>query len=117
MKLLKIKKKDGEVICDRCVLAESFFERAKGLMFSHNIPEKGDGMLIKPCNSIHTFFMNYGLHIVFLNSENKVVKVIKNLSPWRMTRIYFSSAQVLEIKDDRQINITEGETLEVLCIS
>jgi len=117
MKIFKVKNQKGEIICERCVLADSFFLRALGLMFSDNIPEGGDGMLIKPCNSIHTFFMRYPLHIIFLNSENKVVKVIKNLSPWRMTRIYFSASQVIEIKSDRNINIEIGESLEVLCIN
>lgn len=115
MKIFTVKNSRGEIICKRCVLAEDFFSRAQGLMFSSEIPNDGDGMLIKPCNSIHTFFMRYPLHIVFLNAENKVIKVIRDLSPWRMTRIYFSASQVLEIKSDKTINISEGEFLEVLC--
>lgn len=117
MKVLTIKKKNGEIICHKCVLANSFFERAKGLMFSQLVPEGGDGMLIHPCRSIHTFFMNYGLHIIFLDDKYKVIKVIKNLSPWRMTGIYFRATQVLEIKEDRDVNVAVGEQLEVLCIN
>ncbi len=115
MKKIIIKKNNGEIVCENAVLADGFFERAQGLMFSDNIPHQGDGMLIKPCNSIHTFFMNYDLHIIFMDSKNKVIKVIKNMKPWRMTRMYFTSHQVLELKTDRDVNVSVGEVLEVLC--
>ena len=115
MNKIIIKKNNGEIVCENAVLADGFFERAQGLMFSDIIPHQGDGMLIKPCNSIHTFFMNYDLHIIFMDSKNKVIKVIKNMKPWRMTRMYFTSHQVLELKTDRDVNVSVGEVLEVLC--
>lgn len=117
VKKLIIKKINGEIVCSNALLADGFFERAQGLMFSNTIPFEGDGMLIKPCNSIHTFFMNYDLHIIFMDSKNKVIKVIKNMKPWRMTRMYFTSHQVLELKTDKDVNVTVGDVLEVLCIN
>lgn len=116
MKVFSVKNQNGEEICKKCILAETFFDRAKGLMFGDTLPLGSDGMIINPCNSIHTFFMKFNLHIIFLNSENKVVKVIKNLPPWRITRIYFSAKKVLEIKSEKNINLSEGDVLEVICI-
>ena len=75
MKHFKIKNKSGDLICEKCICAESFFDRAKGLMFSDKIPQGGDGMLISPCNSIHTFFMRYDLDIIFLNTNFEVIKI------------------------------------------
>ena len=112
-----LKKIDGEVICKNMMIAESFSERLKGLMFSEKLPNC-DGFLLNPCRSIHTFFMLYSIDVVFLNKHLKVVKVIKNLKPWRITLIYFRAEQVLEMKaGDLKENISAGDQLEAVCIN
>ncbi len=117
MKKVKVIKKNGEIICNNAIVADTFFERGKGLMFSSEIPDSGDGMLIEPCNSIHTCFMKYNLHIVFLNSKNSVVKIIKNMKPWKFSLIYLRARKVLELKADNDLNLEVGDELEVLCIN
>jgi uncharacterized membrane protein (UPF0127 family) len=32
---------------------------------------------------VHTFFMRFPMDVVFLDREGKVVKVVRNLKPWR----------------------------------
>jgi hypothetical protein len=77
-----------------------------------------DGLLIKQCRSIHTFFMMYPLDIVFMNSEMKIKKIIRNIKPWRMTFIYFTSTQVLELEAGTlPLEVHEGDKLEVICIN
>lgn len=86
-------------------------------MFSKKLPDC-DGFLIKPCNSIHTFFMHYPIDVVFLDKNYKVVKIIYNLNPWRMTLVYLNSHQVLEMKAGTlNKNLTEGEIVEAICIN
>lgn len=115
--IFKLKTSSGEILCHKMILAESFFGRLKGLMFSAELPDC-DGFLIRPCNSIHTFFMRYPLDIVFLDQNFNVVKVLYDLSPWRMTWIYFRSYQVLEMKAGTlRANLQTGEKLEAICIS
>ena len=78
-------------------IAKTFWERFLGLMFSNDL--KGfDGMLITPCNSIHTFFMNYSLDVVFMDKSFNIVKIIRNLKPRRITGLYLKATQVLELK-------------------
>nr|BDT30036.1 DUF192 domain-containing protein [Bacteriovorax sp. HI3] len=109
--------KSGEIICNKMMIAENFFSRLKGLMFSAELPEC-DGFLIRPCNSIHTFFMRYSLDIIFLDQNFNIVKVLYDLSPWRMTWIYFRSYQVLEMKAGTlKKGLQPGEKLEAVCIS
>ncbi|MBC7429648.1 MAG: DUF192 domain-containing protein [Bacteriovorax sp.] len=99
------------------IVASNILSRMKGLMFSAKLPDC-DGFLISPCNSIHTFFMLYPLDIVFMDKDFKIVKVLYNLNPWRMTWIYFSSHQVLEMKAGTlKKNLNQGDTLEAICIS
>ena len=60
--------------------AESLKEKTKG-MIGRNEP-----VFFKTRFGIHTFFMKFPINVYILDSENKVVIVKKNLSPWR---VYF----------------------------
>lgn len=115
--MMTIKNQKGEVIAAKVKLANSFLTRLKGLMFSNDLPDC-DGLLISPCNSIHTFFMNYSLDIIYMTKDFEVVKVIKNIKPWRMTRMYLKAFQVLEMKSGSlKIDLSQGEKLEAVCIN
>ena len=60
---------------------DTFFKRLKGLMFRIR-PIKDEGILLKPCNSIHMFFMFFPIDVIFLNEANEVVFVKENVKPW-----------------------------------
>jgi len=112
MNLVRIKKREFE-IATRVEIADSSIKRIIGLMFTKNLGER-DGLLITPCNSIHTFFMRYDLDIVFLSRNNKVVKVIRNMKPWRMTWIYFKATKVLEMMGGTlPAEINAGDELDI----
>ena len=64
-------------------IAETFAERAKGLI-GHRGLAPGTGMLITKCNCIHTFFMRFAIDATFLDKSGKVVKVVRNIRPWRL---------------------------------
>lgn len=64
-------------------IAESFAERAKGLIGRRGLAP-GTGMLITKCNCIHTFFMRFAIDATFLDKSGKVVKVVKGIRPWRL---------------------------------
>jgi uncharacterized membrane protein (UPF0127 family) len=63
-------------------VARSFAERARGLI-GFEKPPVGEGLLILRCNAIHTFFMSYPIDAVFLDRNDKVVKTVRNIGPWR----------------------------------
>lgn len=74
---------------------ETFFERSKGLLGCKYLKE-GHGMLIKPCNSIHTFFMRIPLDIVFLGKDNCIISMRENMKAQRFS-MSRSAASVLEL--------------------
>ncbi len=112
-----LKNQIGEVVCNKMVVANKFFDRMKGLMLSTEMPDC-DGFLISPCNSIHTFFMLYSLDLLFLDKDFKVVKAVYDLRPWRMSWIYFRSYQVLEMKAGTlKKDIKSGDRLEAICLN
>jgi uncharacterized membrane protein (UPF0127 family) len=75
-------REDGVVVCERCVLAESIPSRVKGLLGRTELPA-GEGLLLRPASSIHTFFMRFPIDVVFLDRHLVVRKIAPGLRPWR----------------------------------
>jgi uncharacterized membrane protein (UPF0127 family) len=92
-----LKTENGDIVCAKVKLASNIDERMLGLMFKKEMPGC-DGLLIAPCTSIHTFFMKMNIDVIFMDRNFKIVKLIYNMKPWRMTLISFRSYQVLEMK-------------------
>lgn len=96
--LVKIQNQRNKVIIGTKIkIASSFLARLKGLMFTNNL-NKDEGLLITPCNSIHTCFMHYPIDAVFIDDTHKIVALYENLSPWiGFTKIHFRAASVIEL--------------------
>lgn len=84
------------LLADSAAEADSFLGRFKGLMGVTELP-LGQGLHIRPCNSIHTFFMRIPIDAVFLDGAQQVVDVCHALPPWRVSRVYFGARSVLEL--------------------
>ena len=103
----------NKILFKNILLAETFLSRLIGLMFKEKLVD-ADGLLIDPCRSIHTFFMKYSLDIVFLSEENKVIKIIRHMKPWRLSWIYFRAIKTLELPAGQlPSDIKEGDFLEI----
>ena len=104
-------------ICNEMKIADGIFDRMIGLMFIDKM-DNFDGLLIKPCNQIHTFFMKFDIDLIFLNNKNEIIKIVYNKKPWRMSLLYFRASKVLEIKSGcLNKEILEGEKVEFICIN
>ena len=77
-------------------VADNLFTRMKGLLGRKELPV-GEALWIKPCFSVHTFFMKFAIDVIFLNKTNRVIAAVRNLKPNRMTRLYPRSFSVLEL--------------------
>ena len=86
---------DGSVVCEQCVIADRMFPRMKGLLGKRSL-ESGEGMLIRPAPSVHTFFMRFAMDAVFLSRDGEVLKVAADVKPWR-TRSCRRAYAVLEL--------------------
>lgn len=73
---------DGAVVCERCEIPESAFGRARGLLGRDGL-DPGGGMLIDRAGSVHMFFMRFPIDAVFCDRDLQVVKVVRDLRPWR----------------------------------
>jgi uncharacterized protein len=76
--------------------ATHFWARLKGLLGRSNLPD-GHGLWIRPCNSIHTFFMRFPIDAAFLSPDGHVVRTVETLRPFRCTGIVTQAEGVLEL--------------------
>ncbi|WP_280770409.1 DUF192 domain-containing protein [Salipaludibacillus daqingensis] len=94
--------------------ADTFATRLKGLMFRRK-PIENEALWIKPCNSIHTCFMNFPIDVLFLDKNERIVHMIENLKPWRFVPPVAHSKSVLELPKGtiQQEGLQKGEKLEL----
>lgn len=65
----------------RFEVADNFWSRFCGLMLRRSIGSI-DGLLLSPCNSIHMCFMRFGLDIIYLDENHRIIKIVQCLKPW-----------------------------------
>lgn len=111
---LKVKDQaSGHVLATQVKRADTFYTRLMGLMFTSGM-HGYDGILFEPGNSIQTCFMRYPIDVVFLTEDNQVVQVVRQMKPWRFTRMYFKAVKALELKAGAvPMSVREGSRLEV----
>ncbi len=108
-----VRKEDGSVVCERCLVADSPWLRMKGLLGRRELSD-GEGILLRPCASIHMFFMRFAIDAVFLDRDLQVVRVAPNLKPWHMASKR-RAKMVLELPAGacEREGIREGDRLSV----
>ena len=82
MREVTLKRENGDVVCDRCVVAASPFSRMKGLLGRSEL-RPGEGLLLRPASAIHTFFMRFPIDAVFLDRDLRVIDTASEVRPWR----------------------------------
>jgi uncharacterized protein len=63
-------------------VADRPFGRLKGLLGRRSLPP-GEGLLLRPASSVHTFFMRFPIDVVFLDRDLRVLSIARDLRPWR----------------------------------
>ena len=94
--MIAINTRTGKELATNVKVADNLFTRMKGLLGRKELPQ-GEALWIKPCFSVHTFFMKFPIDVIFLNKTNQVIAAVSNLTPHRMTRLYPQSFSVLEL--------------------
>jgi len=93
-------------------IADSFMKRFLGYML-RKAPHY-ESILFKPCNSIHTFFMKFPIDVLFIDENMEVCKKIEGLKPGKIIMPIKNAVVVIESKDGRFKNISEGEKITVV---
>jgi len=85
----------GSSLGDSIDTADTSAQRRIGLL-KHARLEKGTGLWIVPCESIHTFFMKFAIDVVYLDKKRRVRKAVRAVAPWRLS-LCLMAHSVLEL--------------------
>jgi len=86
----------GDILCDRAIYAHVFFERFKGLLGRESL-EKGEGLIIPQCRSIHMFGMKFPIDVLFLDNDGIITKIVENLKPLRVAFGGYKTETIIEL--------------------
>lgn len=95
MRTISLKTVEGQVVCEGCLVADSAWTRMRGLLGRRGL-ESGEGLLITPTGSVHTFFMRFPIDVLFLDERGTVLRVSSALAPWR-TLVCARATSALEL--------------------
>jgi uncharacterized membrane protein (UPF0127 family) len=74
----------GTRLADAVEVADRGPTRTKGLLGRKGLVP-GGGMWIVPCESVHTFGMQFPIDLVYLDRKQRVKKVTSSVPPWRLS--------------------------------
>jgi uncharacterized membrane protein (UPF0127 family) len=92
--------------------ADSAAKRNKGLLGRERLAP-GEGLWIRPCEAVHTFWMRFPIDLVYLDRKNRIRKLVSAVPPWRLSACLLAHS-VLELPSGtiRETRTQPGDTLE-----
>jgi uncharacterized protein len=82
-------------IAEKPVIAKSLWMRTRGM-----IGRKFDGfdaLIFPQCNAVHTWFMGQALDLIFVDAQKTVLRIEKNVKPWKMIMGPMAAKTVIEL--------------------
>lgn len=106
------------VLAERAEIADTFWLRLKGLLGKSRL-EPEAGLILDPCNSIHTFFMRFPIDAAFIDSKSRIVKAYHSLPAWRSSAIFLSSLFCVELPAGTLLNSSteSGDYIQIIPFS
>jgi len=91
-------------------LANTLWLRLKGLL-GRRLADN-EGLLISPCNSVHTMWMAYAIDVIYLTKNNEIIKIGASLKPWRISGCS-KAFKVLELNSGKvqELRLEVGDIL------
>lgn len=100
------------ILAERLFVADGYFSRLRGLIGHPPLGEDA-ALWIRPCQQVHTHFMGYPLHVVFLDAEQRILRIVERMLPWRVSPWVRQAKSVIEFNGSRPIAVAIGERLRV----
>jgi len=114
-------------LATRLRVARTHYQRLMGLMgTSPSTFQDGQGLWIVPCHGVHTLAMRFPIDVIYLDKENRVIRIADNVRPWRITPVMVDCATVIELPahtawntgtrvgDEIEIKVTQGVSDELV---
>ena len=93
-------------------VADSAAKRNKGLLGRDGLAN-GEGLWIRPCEAIHTFWMRFPIDLVYLDRKMHIRKLVSAVPPWRLSACLMAHS-VIELPPGtiHETQTQPGDTLE-----
>lgn len=109
-----INKENLNIIVEQGELANTFLTRLKGLLGRKSM-NYGEGLLICPCDMIHSIGMKMEIDVLFVSQDNRIVHIIEKMAPNRISQHIKDSCYVIELPSG-QVARTETRRGQELCV-
>jgi uncharacterized membrane protein (UPF0127 family) len=91
-----VNKTRGTLLGESIRVADTGLSRIVGLLGERTL-QPGDGLLIVPSQGVHTMGMLFPIDVAVLDNDWNVLALRRNMRRFRMTRIFWKAAAVLEL--------------------
>lgn len=109
--------KNDNLIAQRVKVADTFGARLRGLLGQKEL-EEGQGLLLKPCRQVHTWFLRFAIDVIFLDEFRKIVGVQKEMAAGRISPRFHRAWQALELASGsiEKYALKKGDYLEFIYV-
>ena len=105
----------GVSIAENAAIADNPLTRLRGLLGKQSFAPE-DALIIKPCKQVHMLMMRFAIDVVFCSPDNRAIFVCKNLKPWRISKMIFESAYVIELPSGRTAEVEVGDEFSIAAV-
>ncbi len=101
-------------IATRAKIADSYFQRMKGLLGRASLQEE-EVLVITRCNSIHMFFMKFAIDVIFVDKQRRVVGLVPEIQPFQLSAIFWKASYAVECPRGTiaRKNVAIGDEIEI----
>lgn len=78
------------------VVADTPVTRMVGLLRHRRLPA-GEGMVLRPCSSVHTWFMRFAIDVLFVDRQLVVLRAVHDLRPFHAAWGGWKAALAIEL--------------------
>ena len=102
----------GTIVAHQILVADTFVKRLRGLLWKAPLLA-GQGLVIRPCSSVHTFGMGYSIDVLFVDESHRILKIVSAMPPGRLAAA-LGSAYVVELSSGsaKEASCSVGDILE-----
>lgn len=102
---------ERSLLLDKVEVASTFFNRMKGLLHRDGFTTT-NGLIITPCNYVHTFGMKFAIDIVFIDKNYRVIGFRTNVKKNKIAGS-INSKHTLELPAGKlqSLNIEMGDRI------
>jgi uncharacterized membrane protein (UPF0127 family) len=85
--------RSGVMVAATTELAVTRSARNKGLL-ERTALDPSAAFVLAPCMMIHTAFMRFAIDVIFIDRGGRIVRIVRDLAPWRMAASFGAYATV-----------------------